>query len=72
MSTACEANGAPTRRQGEPPARLRDIPRRVREQLVVIIERDPRRHPRLGNGVTVGAGAPLLGPITARVDGAQR
>ncbi|WP_329616698.1 serine acetyltransferase [Streptomyces brevispora] len=31
-------------------------------------ERDPagtgRRHPRLGNGVTVGAGATLLGPIT--------
>ncbi|MCJ1678228.1 serine O-acetyltransferase [Streptomyces sp. APSN-46.1] len=35
-------------------------------------ERDPagggRRHPRLGNGVTVGAGATLLGPITVGDD----
>jgi serine O-acetyltransferase len=27
-------------------------------------DRTARRHPRLGNGVTVGAGATLLGPIT--------
>jgi hypothetical protein len=78
MSTVCEANGAPTRRQGEPPARLRDIPRRVRDQLDVIIERDPSMRSRgetlfrptvlallgHGNGATVGAGATLLGPIT--------
>ncbi|MFE9255791.1 serine O-acetyltransferase EpsC [Streptomyces sp. NPDC006879] len=29
---------------------------------------EPRRHPRLGNGVTVGAGATLLGPITVGED----
>ncbi|WP_333766511.1 serine O-acetyltransferase [Streptomyces sp. IBSBF 2435] len=30
--------------------------------------RGARRHPRLGNGVTVGAGATLLGPITVSDD----
>jgi hypothetical protein len=56
MSTVCEASGAPTRRRGEPPAHLRDIPRRVRDQLAVVTERPGR--------TTDG------GPLTARVDGA--